>query len=570
MRPAAGLMASALVEAEAQLTRASSTEDLEEDGWQVADGVRQAKAAAEELLTALEQVSSDQDLRAAIAPAAKALKAVEKALRPPRVVRPRSETELASSQPAPAANINTAAAARATDGSIRQWRLMMPLAPTQDPALLIGAKVGANYGATGKKESELWQYPFWFAGKVAGLMRKPGEVVGSMRNEPMAQNKTNAPASGAYFRILYDDGEEEVVSSRFIRLEPFRGWLDAPRSWSNYMPGPVVLSDKGSADLLSFEAGPRMDPRGRLSRSQVVEAAMHAADSADTAESPAVPSKGPARPPVPKCPRNAPPRGKSTDATAGPSGAGRAGRATAGPSGAAGLAASGHSNAPVFGVRTHEPSHPPVVVVAGAGDAEANGAYDLTEETEGSRPVWIKRGNSKYRICFFASNGGFNPIDAGDEDGAIDVWIIDVRDAPAPYCVKDRSDASVPLDATWVEFQTSGNDPAPTVTDGTLGDYPQTVSEVLESMANSDFGVGAGDTTEWQAQSWAAKPGIDELRRICAEKHLPVPAAAASYRRPSACVCYPPLPGGLYIVAVRARARACMRAPFHLTTLGAR
>ena len=94
---------------------------------------------------------------------------------------------------------------------------------------------------------------------------------------------------------------------------------------------------------------------------------------------------------------------------------------------------------------------PRVLTVAGGGLAAANGVYDHSEEREGDRPVWIKRGDDNYRIQWSPD----------------DVWMIDYVPGRAPYCVPDRSDDSVPLDAAWVAYQDyDGTLPAPTVTAG--------------------------------------------------------------------------------------------------------
>ena len=94
---------------------------------------------------------------------------------------------------------------------------------------------------------------------------------------------------------------------------------------------------------------------------------------------------------------------------------------------------------------------PRVLTVAGGGLAPANGVYDHSEERKGDRPVWIKRGDDNYRIQWSTMS---------------EVWMIDYVPGAAPYCVPDRSDDLVPLEAVWVAYQSNGTLPAPTVTAG--------------------------------------------------------------------------------------------------------
>ena len=75
---------------------------------------------------------------------------------------------------------------------------------------------------------------------------------------------------------------------------------------------------------------------------------------------------------------------------------------------------------------------------------------------------------------------------------------------------------------------------------------PTDVESLLRAIADRDFGI-LTDTVE----SNIAKPGIEALRRACADHDVPVPEAASetNYRRVNRQ--YPPLPAGFWIVKVR-------------------
>eukprot|EP00928_Gymnodinium_smaydae_P070164 TRINITY_DN54079_c0_g1_i1.p1 TRINITY_DN54079_c0_g1~~TRINITY_DN54079_c0_g1_i1.p1 ORF type:complete len:849 (+),score=182.47 TRINITY_DN54079_c0_g1_i1:57-2603(+) len=85
--------------------------------------------------------------------------------------------------------------------------------------------------------------------------------------------------------------------------------------------------------------------------------------------------------------------------------------------------------------------------VAGAGTEAANGIYARLPLTRGGRGVWVKTDDSRWMVQWSLQSRH---------------WMIDYVPGDAPYCIPERDDEHVPLDAAWHSYM-GGAAPVPTV-----------------------------------------------------------------------------------------------------------